>query len=302
MNSALSSLFWVALAAGALALGIHYQKDREIETLQQEYQSIAARQLASQKEVAVLKAKLEQARGEAASGSDFEAQHNASSANIAAEQKKIDALLNQWPAIDADRAALIDAVRQKETTRPPYTLTLLDGARLENFVYRSAPNEATISAQHTSGLTKIPAANLPEDLKKRLGLGWKPQPPASITIDKEGNAVVKQAIRLADEKAAKNATAEELGIAPPDLSSIEGISRALAIAEARLAKANANFEAEKANMRKLAMFKQHLLEPSSNKTYGTLGKESQQRIAALAGSVTALRAEANNLKHKLKLF
>jgi hypothetical protein len=234
------------------------------------------------------------------SGADFEANHNASVANIGLEQKKIDQLLEQWPKIDSDRAAAVDAVRKLESTKPPYTITLTDGSKLENFIVRNVTDETTVSVEHSSGVLKLTADKLPEDLRTRLGLGWRPEPPPSMTIDKSGNAVVKQAVKLANEKQAAEDTAKELGIDAPDTTSMAGVSRAIVVVEARLKKAKEAFDAERANIRKLAIFKPNLKPAGSNKTYADLGKEANLRLAELAGQVQALTAERNNLQHKLK--
>ncbi len=300
MNSLLKSLIFGALALGTLLAGIHYQRDREIKGLQQEYEILASRAAELARETALAKANLEQAQALSSSGADFEANHNASVANIAREQKKIDQLLEQWPKVDADRAAAVDAVRKLETTKPPYTLTLTDGSKLENFIVRSVPDEKTVSVEHSSGVFKVAADQLPEDLRTRLGLGWRPEPPPSMTIDRNGNAVVKQAVKLANEKQAAEDTAKELGIDAPDTTSLAGVSRAIVVVEARLKKAKEAFDAERANIRKLAIFKPNLKPAGSNKTYADLGKEANLRLAGLAGQVQALTAERNNLQHKLK--
>lgn len=300
MNSLLKSLLYGALALGMLLAGLYYHRDREINQLQQEYTMLASRAAELARETALAKAKFEQAQSENVAGADHEANHNASVANIAAEQKKIDQLLEEWPKVDAERAAAVSEVRKKESTRPPYTLTLTDGTKLENFILKSVTEEDAVSVEHSSGVVKLSADKLPGDLRTRLGLGWRPEPPPRLSIDKDGNAVVKQAIKLADEKKAAEDTAKELGIDAPDMATMAGVSRALVVVEARLKKVQEAFDAERANIRKLAIFKPNLKPAGSTKSYAVLGKEANQRLAGLAGQLQALRAERSNLQHKLK--
>lgn len=300
MNSLVKSLFFGAIAFGLLFAGLHFQRDRELKKLQQDYETLASRAAELARETALAKANLEAAQAVNSSGADFETNHNASVANIAVEQKKIDELLDQWPKVDAERAAAVEEVRKRESDKAPYTLTLTDGSQLENFVVKSVPDDNTVSVEHSSGVVKIAADKLPEDLRTRLGLGWRPEPPPGMSIDKDGNAVIKQAVRLADEKKATDDAARELGMEAPDTSTMAGVSRAIVVIEARLKKAQEAFDAERANIRKLAIFKPNLKPVGSTKTYAVLSKEANQRLAGLAGQVQALRAERNNLQYKLK--
>jgi hypothetical protein len=297
----IKSLILVGAGLACLMAGLHFHFNREIAALQKDYENQGARAAELNREAALERARLEQEQGENAAGADYEALHTANVATIAAEQKKIELLIDEWPKVDAERQETVKAVREQETKRPPYTLTLADGTKLENFVIRSLPDEKTISAEHSSGIVKLAVDKLPDDLKEKLGLGWKPEPPARLEFDREGNAVVKQAIRQLDEKEAINDTARELNIELPDTNTMGGVTRALAIIEARLAKTQSAFDAERANARKLAMFKPNLTGPGG-KTYAVLGKESNDRLVALAGQLTNLRTERSKLQHKLKSF
>ncbi len=302
MNSLVKSLLWIIAAVVALFFGIRFQKDREIAELQTEYQSIASRAKSLNTDTALVQAKLEQAMGDSTAGSEFESKYMASIANIASEQKKIDELINKWPGVEAERLAAVQAVREQESTKPPYSLTLADGTKLENFVVRSVPDEKTISAEHSSGLVKVAAENLPEALRARLGFGWKSEPPASMSIDKNGNAVVKQAVKDAEQQVENDKAAKELGLANAgDTNTLSGVTKALAVTESMLSKALVAMEAERANIRKLDIFKPNLMGPGG-KTYAVLKKEANDRLAGLAGRVQALRAERNNLQHKMKSF
>lgn len=297
----IKSLISVGAGLACLLAGLHFHYNREIATLQKDYENQAARAAELNKEAALERARLEQEQGELAAGADYEALHNANVATIAAEQKKIEQLIDEWPKVETERLETVKAVREQETKRPPYTLTLADGTKLENFVVRNIPDEKTVAAEHSSGIVKLSVDKLPDDLKEKLGIGWKPEPPARLEIDREGNAVVKQAIRQMDEKEAAAEAARELNIELPDTNTMGGVTRALAVIEARLAKMQAAFDSERANARKLAMFKPNLPGPGG-KTYAVLGKESNDRLVALAGQLTNLRTERSKLQHKLKSF
>lgn len=303
MNSAIKSTLWLAAAAAAVVFGLQVQKNREIEELQREAVDAGLRAKELSTNIAMVRAKIEQAQVESTAGADFESKHNNSVLNIAAEQKKIDEIIDKWPAIEADRAAAVLAVREKERTRAPYSVTLTDGTKMENFAVRSMPDENTVLVEHSSGLVKIPAEKLPAELKTRLGLGWKPQPPPpGMTIDKDGNAVIKQAVKQANEKAAISEAAKELGLGGTlDTGTLAGVTRAIAATEAILSKSQVAFEAERANIRKLEIYKPNLAAPGG-KTYGALKKEANERLVALAGRVNALRSELANLKHKMKMM
>ncbi len=302
MNSAIKSILWLAAAAAAVVFGLQVQKNREIEELQKETADAGARAKELSANIAMVRAKIEQAQVESTAGADFESKHNNSVLNVAAEQKKIDEIIGKWPAVEADRAAAVLAVREKERTRAPYSITLTDGTKMENFAVRSVQDENTVLVEHSSGLVKIPSEKLPAELKTRLGLGWKPQPPPpGMTIDKEGNAVIKQAVKQANEKAALSDAANELGLGSVDTGTLAGVTRAIAATEAMLSKTQVAFESERANIRKLEIYKPNLAAPGG-KTYGALKKDANVRLVALAGRVQALRGELANLKHKLKMM
>lgn len=287
-------------AVAALFFGLRMQKDRELDALQQDYNSHLTRASELSRETALIKEKLQNAEAEQGSAGDLELAHNTSLANIAAEQKKIEALLAKWPAVEAERAAAVKAVREKETTRPPVDITLADGTKLEKFVVRNVPSEDVVAVEHATGVVKLSADKLPTDIKERLALGWKPDPPPTVTMDKQGNAVVKQAERVALEKAAAAETAKELRNVEVDSTTIGGVARALAQAGSQLEKAEQAFEDERANIRRLGIFKSEVMDKGTSKTYGQLKKEANARLASLAGRIKTLRGEKNNLEYKLK--
>ena len=302
MNSAIKSILWLAAAAAAVVFGLQVQKNREIEELQKEAADAGFRAKELSGNIALVRAKIDQAQVESISGADLESKHNNSVLNIAAEQKKIDEIIDKWPAVEADRAAAVLAVREKERTRTPYSVTLTDGTKMENFAVRSVPDENTVLVEHSSGLVKVSAEKLPAELKTRLGLGWKPQPPPpGMMIDKDGNAVIKQAVKQANEKAALTEAAKELGLGAVDTGTLAGVTRAIAATEAMLSKTQVAFEEERANVRKLEIYKPNLAAPGG-KTYGALKKDANNRLIALAGRVNALRSELANLKHKMKMM
>ena len=86
-----------------------------------------------------------------------------------------------------------------------------------------------------------------------------------------------------------------------DTGTLAGVTRAIAAAEAMLSKSQVAFEAERANVRKLGIYKPNMATPGG-KTYGALKKEANVRLVALAGRVNALRSELANLKHKMKMM
>ena len=69
-----------------------------------------------------------------------------------------------------------------------------------------------------------------------------------------------------------------------------------------LSKTQVAFEAERANIRKLEIFKPDVKAPGGGKTYRALKKEANVRLAALAGRIAALRSEVANLKHKMQMM
>lgn len=302
MNSTIKSLLWVSAAVAALVFGIKLQKDRQIEALQKDYTMEVARSAELVRETALVRAKLEQAEGDSRAATEFESKHLASLARIAEAQKKIEGLIAQWPAVEADRAAAVREVRDKETTRPPASVTLTDGTRMDNFVVRRVIDETTLAVEYANGLVKLTADKLPEELKRRLGLGWKPEPPPVLFIDKDGNAVIKSEGKPAGEPAAKDAATGEPGPGKADLGTMAGVSRALAAVESQLARTQADLETQRARIRKLEIFKSNVIAPGGSKTYGALKKEANILLAGLAGRVQALRAERNNLQYKLKSF
>lgn len=300
MNSTLKSFLWIAVAAVTLVAGLRFQKDREIAERQKDLDSALARAAELGRETSMVRAKLELAQAQSTAGADFEAKHSASVAASNAALKRIDELVAKWPALEADRAAAVAAVRKQESTRAPYRLAMSDGTALENFVFRSMPDENTLSVEHANGLVKMKADLFPAELRARLGVGWKPEPPTSFRVDKDGNPVPQKGAVDPENQSAAEAVSQELGLAKADTSTMDGISKALAVVEAQLVKTQAAFEAERANIRKLEIFKSNLTAPGTGKTYAAAKKDAFARLADLAGRVQALRAEKNNLLYKMK--
>lgn len=298
----LKSMIWVVLGIAAVVVGLHFQKEKELGELQKEYDGVLTRSNEVNREIGLVKAKIDIAQTENGSGADLEAKHNASVVTIGAEQKKIEAIVAEWPAVETARFDAVKQVRENEFKKPVYSLTMPDGTKLDSFAVRGVPDENTVSVEHANGLVKMPADKLPDDLRKRLGLNWKPEPPAAMQIDREGNAVLKQATRETEEKAAAEETARELGVANLDTTTISGLTKSLAVVDAQLTKALASLEAERANLRKLDIFKANMPAPGTGKTYGTLKKESSVKMAALAGRVQRLRGERADLQQKMKSF
>jgi len=301
MNQSLKSFLWLAVAAGSVLGGMYVKKQRDLEELNTTYAELTNRAANLVKDTAMAKAKLEVAQVESAAGSNFESQHLANQATIAAEQKSIEALLVQWSEAETGRAAAVQAVRALEPKRPPVKITLKDGTQMENFSVRSVVDESTVSAEYSSGLVKLTMDKLPEDIIHRLGLGWKVDKPTSMTIDKEGNAVVSAALKVAGDNADKEKTAKDLGLPKSDTTTMEAVTKSIAVAEARLAKATADFDTQRQKIRQLGMFKSSVV-GTGGKSYGLLQKEANATLVALAGKVQALRAEVSNLKYKLKSF
>ena len=297
MNSSFKSLLWLIAAGAAVYFGLRLHKERELDALQLEYNSLMAQTSTLTRDTAMMKEKLLTAQAESVTAGDLEAKHNASLANIAEEQKKIEGLLARWPEVEAARAAAVLAVRKQEATRPPVTVTLTDGTQMEKFVVRGVPSEDMVAVEHASGILKLPADKLPADIRERLALGWKPEPPPRVIVDKDGNAVVKPVERPADA-----GSANEPAIIEKDSSTLSGVTRALAMTEDQLAKVEKSFENERVNIRKLNIFKSDVREGSTGKSYGQLKKEANARLTALAKRIQSLRADKTSLEYKLKSF
>lgn len=300
MNSVFRSFLWLTAAGASLFFGLKMQKDRALAALQQEYSSLMTRASDIGRETALVKEKLLNSEAEKGSAGDLELAHNTSLANIAAEQKNIEALLVKWTSVEAERSAVVQAAREKESTRPPADVILADGTKLEKFVVRSVPSEDTVAVEHASGIVKLSADKLPVEIKDRLALGWKPEPPPRLTMDRQGNIVVKQAERIAQEKESAAETDKELRNVEVDSTNIGGVTRALAQAGSQLEKAEKALQEERANIRRLGIFKSEVTDKRTGKTYAQLKKEANSKLASLAGRIKALRAEKNNLEHKLK--
>lgn len=294
------SLLVLAAALAAVFYGLRFQKDREIVALQSEYAGLSAKATELAKNTSVAQAKLEETTRESAGCAEVESKHTACLDTITAEQKKIEELKTKWPTVEAARAAAVAAVRGKETSRPPTTITLADGTKLNNFVVRGVPNENTISVEHSSGLVKLSPDKLPTDLRTRLGFGWKTEAPPTLIFDRDGTASIKQAQQATSNKDAADNLDEELNLAELNLTTITGLSKAIALVENLLFKTQTAYDAERANIRHLGIFKPDHPAPGGKKTYGEVRKDANLKLAALAGKVQALRVEQSNLKEKLK--
>ncbi len=299
MNQQLKSCFWIAIAAGSILWGLRYQKVREIKTLKSELADLSHQTAEMTKESALFKAKLELQEKENSEGANFEETHKQSQSSVAVEQKKIEALVQEWRGLDATRKTALQEAREKEKTRPAATIRLTDGTVMEEFAFRSAVDEKTISAEYANGLIKVAADKLPGEMRARLGFGWNPEPPMTMILDKSGNSVVKKAFEEDLMKTAAAEVAVELAAEKSDLTTMEGVARALASTEALLAKATTAFEAQRQKIRQLSMFKQDLMGPDG-KTYAAHQKEANKYLAILAGRLQALRHERLKLQAKLK--
>ncbi len=302
MNSSFKSLLWLMAACAALYFGVRFQKERELEQAQKDYNEVTARATDISREIASLKEKLQNATSEGGTAEAFEAAHNASLAAIVDEQKRIETLMAKWPEVEADRVAAVQAVREKVATLPPATLTLSDGSKLEQYVIKSVSKEEMVSVEHSSGLVKLGADKLPEELKEKLGLGWASQPPPTISIDRDGNAVVKQALSVGLAKDAAAQAAKDVEFVEKDSTTVGGVTRALAATETMLAEAEKKFEAERVFIRTLSIFKADVKDPKTGRPYGIVKKEANARLSSLAVRVTALRKQRSELQYKLKTF
>lgn len=302
MNSSIKSLLWLAAAAGAVYFGFQQHQDRQQADLELQVTGGQARARELDQNLKLARAKVEVAQGESVAGAGYEDQFNASTKVIEDGQKQASALMEQWIRIDNDRAEAIKAVREAEFKKPPSDLILKDGTKLEAFVLRSVTGEKMVSAEHSSGIIKLPAEKLPDDLKARLALGWIPQPPAVLNIDKNGKLTIKENAREEAAGSGDPAVPEDDN-APTvvDTSSVVGLTKSLGRVEAQLTRTQAALEAERANLRKLGMFKSEVIGPGG-KSYGVLKKEGNARLAALAAKLQRLRAEKKDLEHRIKIF
>ena len=292
MNSILKNAILVGASGAALFFGLRMKADGELAAVKQS-ETVAQGELTeATRNLEILRAKLEVAKTESKAGSGFEEKHNQSVAAIAAEKKKIAEVLAKWSGVDAQREAAVKAVREKEPTRPPGAISLADGTKLTQLVIRSVPDEKTVSVEHSGGLGKIPAEKLPEEVKARLGIGWRVDPPAVLDFDGKGNAVAQQVPGL-------DAT-EELNLESLDSSNIAAVVKSLALVETHLSKTAAALETEKAVLRKHAIYKADLVAPGTGKTYQALKNECNMRLATLANRVEALKGAKGTLQQKLK--
>jgi hypothetical protein len=297
----MKSLIWIVLGAAAIFAGITVKNKSDLEAIQQELSGITALGNGSAQEIARMKALYEQSLAEYVPSSTLEASYQTSAGNITAEKKKIDELLQKWTETDLLRETAVKEVRALEATKPPATLAMAEGPPLTQFLLRSVPDEKTISVEHSGGLGKFSADKLTAEYKKRLGLGWKPEPPAGIDIDKEGKAVIKAATQTAEHQAVEDDLDKELKVTPPaDTMTMAGTARAIAATETSLATAKEAMKAERANVKKLAMFKQNMA--SGGRTYAEQSKQANLRLIKLAGRVTTLQNQLTSLENKLKTF
>ena len=296
------SLIWIAIAAASIFAGLAFKNKADLEKTQQEYDSIAALSSGTVQEIAKMKAKYDEFQSEFVPAVTLETKHQTSLAKIATEKKLIDELLVKWNAADADRESAVKAVRELEVTKPPATLVMAEGPPLTQFQLRSVPDEKTISVEHSSGLVKISADKLTAEYKKRLGLGWKPEPPPAMSIDRTGKAVLAADRKNAELDALDEELDKELKVDTEiDTLTMAGVASALASTDAKLAKANEAFRAERANIKKLAMFKQNM-SAGGGRTFGEQSKAANQRLIKLAERVTLLQNQQTNLQSKLKTF
>ena len=292
MNSISKNAIFLGASGAALFFGLRMKHDQEVGALKHSATVAKGELEEAVKNLEILRAKLEVAKTESKAGSGFEEKHNQSVAAIAAEKKKIAEVLAKWSGVDAQREAAVKAVREKEPTRPPVAISLEDGTKLTQVVIRSVPDEKTVSVEHSGGLGKIPAEKLPEEVKARLGIGWRVDPPAVLDFDGKGNAVAQQVPGL-------DAT-EELHLESLDSSNIAAVVKSLALVESHLTKTSAALETEKAVMRKHSIYKPDLVAPGTAKTYRALKEECQVRLVSLANRVEALKGTKGTLQQKLK--
>lgn len=292
MNPILKNTILVGASGAALFFGLRMKHDQEVAGLKHSATVAQAELEEATKNLEILRAKLEVAKTESKAGSGFEEKHNQSVAELAAEKKKIAEVMTKWSGVDAERVAAVKAVRDKEPTRPPGIISLADGTKLTQAVIRSVPDEKTVSVEHSGGLGKIPVEKLPEEVKARLGIGWKVEPPPILDFDGKGNALAKQG-------PGADGT-EELNLATLDTSNIAAVVKSLALVESHLTKTSAALETEKAVMRKHSIYKPDLVAPGTDKTYRALKEECQVKLASLAERVEALKGAKGTLQQKLK--
>lgn len=296
MNSILKGIFVLGAAGAAVFFGLRMKHDKALEVLKKSEVTALEELAASSKNLEVMQAKLEIEKTGSKEGDAYEEKFNQSSAVIAAEKKRIAEIMTQWSKLDAERAAAVKAVRDKEPTRPPETLILADGKKLTGCVIRSVPDEKTVSLEHSGGLGKIPAEMLPADVKSRLGLGWRVDPPAMLDFDQKGNPVAKSA----PGPETGGSPGEQLDLTALDMSSVAAVVKSLALVESHLSNARAALLSERAVLRKHSIFKPELVAEGTGKTYRELKEESNLRLGSLTTRVEALETARGDLQKKLK--
>lgn len=296
MNSLIKTIFLLGAAGAATLYGLRMKHDRALEDLKRP-QAAALEELAAlTKNLEVIRAKLEVEKAQNKDGDAFVEKYNQFTAIIEAEKKRIAEIQVEWSKLDAARVAAVKAVREKEPSRPPVSLTLADGRNLVSCVIRSVPDEKTVSLEHSGGLGKVPAEMLPSEVRSRLGFGWQVDPPAMLAFDQKGNVVVAEH----SPGFADGDSAGELDLAKLDLSSIGAVARSLALVETHLSKTREALFNEKAVLRKHAMFKPDLVAAGTGKTYRQLKEECNLRLGSLNARVEALETFRGTLQKKLK--
>lgn len=293
MNPIVKITVIVALAAGAVFLGKDLKNGKEQEELQTRIKDATSRLDSLTRDLDSAKTRQIKLRAEVAQTTGLDAENIANLASITNDQKAAKEMLSKWAALEAERAAAVFAVREKEKKAPPAQMILADGTKLENFTLRSISEDGTLAVEHSNGLMKLKADRFKPEYAARLGLGWKPAPPAAPELRQSDMLN----IALAKSAAEKAASPEEQG-ANKTLGSPE-VGGALEKIEAELGKAMVALEETRRGLRVINMYKAGAKD-KNGRNYGDLKKEANEQLATITAKVQSLQAERRDLQSRLK--
>lgn len=294
MNQTVKVILMLGLAAGTIGFAMDKELGNKQEEIQKSITEMKGRLRNAETELEAAKQRHIKLQGEVGTITDLDAKNTENQAAIPQEQAKIKALLEKWAEVEKDRVAAVEAVRAAELNAAPRDLKLADGTVLQGFVLRNLTPEETLTVEHNGGLVKLTPDKLTPEYSTRLGLGWKPEPPANADLSSNDQATMKEANKVVEEGMSPEELAESKAAEKMDLGS------QLARVESSLGKAEVAFDTAKAKADHLRIFKSDAKPKNSSKTYGQLRTEASEVVAAAARKVEALRVQRNVLQRKIK--
>ncbi len=208
--------------------------------------------------------------------------------------QEIEMLRRNWTKTRLAFAAEIEVVRQQIRDETVPEMALGDGEILKSVRFKEM-KDSTVILEHTSGIAKVPLANMPADWIGRLALGWNPK----LTAELSGkpDAPEPEAAPVATSKTAEMVQQEQReSVKRADVTDAKGKIRTL---ERKIAEAHRSRTNQLEVARQYAYKHQLALSKGNSSSHGVKRDEATRQAAALENQINAAQAQIIKLQEEI---